>query len=184
MPREPRYYTATGDDGTTGLLGSERVKKYHPRPSTYGIVDEAQAALGLARAVIRDPEAASTVYQIQRDLYLMMSEMAATKENAAKFRKIDAEKVAWLEAQIEDFGARVEMPREFTISGETLSGAALDLARAVVRRAEREIVRLVDDGYLENRELVRYINRLSSLLYVLSLAEERRGEAGLLAPGK
>ncbi len=184
MSREPRYYTATGDDGTTGLLGNERVKKYHPRPSTYGVVDEAQAALGLARAVIRDPEAASTVYQVQRDLYLMMSEMAATEENAAKFRKIDAEKVAWIEAQIEDFGGRVEMPREFTISGETLSGAALDLARAIVRRAEREIVRLVDDGLLENRELVRYINRLSSLLYVLSLAEEGSGQAQLFAPGK
>ena len=182
MTRESKYYTATGDDGTTGLLGSERVKKYHPQPSTYGIVDEAQAVLGLARAVIHDPEAASIVYQVQRDLYLMMSEMAATKENAAKFRKIDADKVAWLEAQIEDFGARVKMPREFTVSGETLSGAALDLARAIIRRAEREIVRLVDDGMLENVELVRYINRLSSLLYVLSLSEEGLSGEEDLAP--
>lgn len=171
MP-DPQYYTATGDDGTTGLLGEGRVKKYHPRPAAYGDVDETQAALGLARAAMQDREAAAAILQCQRDLYHLMSELAATPDAAPRFRQIDAARVAWLEQQTDQYGARIALPREFSVSGDSLPGAFLDLARTVCRRAERGVVRLYDDGLIENRELIRYLNRLSSLLFVLSRYED------------
>ncbi len=172
MSKPVKYYTTEGDDGTTGLLGKGRVKKYHPRPESYGDVDEAQAAMGVARALMQDAGAAAAVLQAQRDLYHLMAELAATKEAAPQFRRIDAARVAWLEEQTDTYGARLNLPPAFTISGDSLPGAALDLARTVVRRAERRVVRLLDEGYVENPELVRYLNRLSSLLYVLARYED------------
>jgi cob(I)alamin adenosyltransferase len=168
MSNAAKFYTAQGDDGTTGLLGKGRVKKYHPRPAACGDVDEAQAALGIARASLADETAANVLLTVQRDLYHLMAELAATPEAAAQFRAIDAERVSWLEAQTDAYGARIRLPAEFTVSGDTVTGAALDLARTIVRRAERAVVRLADDGLIENAELLRYLNRLSSLLFVLS----------------
>jgi cob(I)alamin adenosyltransferase len=167
-----KFYTATGDDGTTGLLGEGRVKKYHPRPEAYGMVDEAQAALGMARAAMADREAAQVVLQAQRDLYHLMAELAATKEAAPRFRKIDAARVAWLEAQTDRYGARITLPPEFVIGGDSVPGAALDFARTVIRRSERLVVRLADDALIENRDLIRYLNRLSSLAFVLARYED------------
>lgn len=167
-----KFYTAAGDDGTTGVLGAGRVKKYHPRPAAVGDVDEAQAALGVARAVMQDTDAAATVLQAQRDLYHLMAEVSATPEAAPQFRQIDEGRVQWLEAQTDAYGERISLPREFTVGGDSLPGAALDLARTVVRRAERAVVRLFDEGYVENPALLAYLNRLSSLLFVLSRYED------------
>ena len=180
-----KFYTGVGDDGTTGLLGEGRVKKYDPQPDAYGVVDEAQAALGVARAAMTDADAAADVLQTQRDLYQLMAEMAATKEAAAQFRAIDAAKVTWLEERTDYYGSKITLPREFTVSGDTLAGAFLDLARTIVRRAERLAVKLVDDGLLENREIIRYLNRLSALCFVLSRYEDARsGKSGVtLAKG-
>lgn len=175
MTAKTKFYSTMGDDGTTGLLGEGRVKKYHPRPEAFGAVDEAQAALGVARVAMQDREAASAVLQVQRDLYHLMAEMAATREAAPKFRKIDAGRVNWLEAQTDIYGERLDLPREFTVSGDTAAGAALDLARTIVRRAERQTVRLSDGGMIDNRELIRYLNRLSALLFVLSRYEDSLG---------
>jgi len=172
MATPVKYYTATGDDGTTGLLGEGRVKKYHPRPEAYGTVDEAQAALGIARAAMYDRAAADVVLQVQRDLYHLMAELAATKDAAAKFRQIDAARVAWLTAQTDHYGDQLTLPREFTVTGDSLAGAYLDLARAIVRRAERLIVKMADDALIENRDLIRYVNRLSALCFVLSRRED------------
>jgi cob(I)alamin adenosyltransferase len=172
MSKPLKFYSATGDDGTTGLLGEGRVKKYHPRPEAYGTVDEAQAALGIARAAMQDRAAADIILQAQRDLYRLMSELAATHEAAPKFRTIDSGRVKWLENQTDDYGEKLTLPPEFTVSGDSLPGAYLDLARAVIRRAERLVVRLLDDGLIENRELIRYLNRLSALCYVLSRHED------------
>lgn len=163
-----KFYTETGDDGTTGLLGEGRVPKYHPRPASYGEVDEVQAALGVARAHLEDPGINAALLQAQRDLYGLMAELAATPENAAKFRTIDAERVAWVAERTDHFGDQITLPPEFTISGDSPAGAYLDLARAIARRAERQVVRLYDEGMIENVELIRYLNRLSSLLFVLS----------------
>ncbi|NDJ53652.1 MAG: cob(I)yrinic acid a,c-diamide adenosyltransferase [Chloroflexi bacterium] len=168
----PKYYTATGDDGMTSLLGDQRVKKYHPQPMCYGDVDEAQSALGVARAIMQDEDAAQVVLQTQRDLYHLMSELAATPENQERFRKINADRVVWLEKHTDFYGSRLNLPREFVISGDSAPGAALDYARTVVRRAERSVVKLDDDGTISNPELGRYMNRLSSLCFVLARYED------------
>ncbi len=166
-----RFYTRNGDDGYTGLLGEGRYPKSDDRLEAVGAVDEAGAALGVARATSRSPRTAEILLAAQRDLYLMMAEVAATPENAARFRQIDPARVSWLEEQADAISEVVAIPREFIIPGDTPSGAVLDLARTVVRRAERRVTRLALDGVLENREILRYLNRLSSLCFVLELFE-------------
>jgi cob(I)alamin adenosyltransferase len=173
-------YTRKGDDGYTSLLGEGRVPKYHPRPTAYGCVDEASAALGLARAMARSKETQEVVRVVQKDLYHIMAEIAATPENSERFQVIDAERVEWLEFQIDSFEKKVAMPRAFILSGDTPAEAALDLARTVIRRAEREVARLHHDGELKNPHLLRYLNRLSSLCFVLSIWENRK--AGFEGP--
>jgi cob(I)alamin adenosyltransferase len=172
MPKIEKWYTATGDDGTTGLLGEGRVKKHHPRPEAYGTVDETQTALGLARAVMKDREAAEVILRVQRDLYQVMAELAATKEAAPKFRTIGEDQVTWLEQQTDHYGAQLDLPPEFIMSGDSYPGAALDMGRTISRRAERRVVKLLDDNMIENIWLIRYLNRLSSLLFVLARYED------------
>jgi cob(I)alamin adenosyltransferase len=166
-----RYFSRTGDDGYTGVLGEGRLPKSHPRLEAIGTIDEASAALGLARAVCQFPHSAELLLEVQRDLYNLMAEVAALPENALRFRVINADRVTWLEQQIDLISSSVELPREFTISGNTLADAALDLARTIVRRAERRLAELLHEGEIENTDLLRYINRLSSLCYVLEGAE-------------
>jgi cob(I)alamin adenosyltransferase len=165
------FYTRTGDDGTTGLLGEGRVRKTHPRIEALGALDESTATLGLARAQAHDPRCERILLEVQRDLYKLMAEVAATPENADKFHFIDAARVDWIESQIEALAATVTMPHEFILPGDTLAGAALSLARAVIRRAERRVVELSDAQEISNPELGRYLNRLSSLCFVLELVE-------------
>lgn len=165
------FYTRTGDDGTTGLLGEGRVTKTHPRIEALGALDESTATLGLARAQARDPRCERILLEAQRDLYKLMAEVAATPEQADAFHFIDASRVDWLESQIDTLSATVTMPREFIIPGDTLAGAALSLARAVIRRAERRVVELIEAKEISNSDLGRYLNRLSSLCFVLELVE-------------
>ena len=171
------FYSRTGDDGFTSLLGEGRVAKYMPQPEAYGTVDEASAAMGVARAAARSAFTKELLLAAQRDLYRMMAELAATQQTAAQFRSIDAGRVEWLEQQTDAVTAQIEVPKEFVVAGDSLSGAHLDLARTIVRRAERIVVHLVHDGLVENIQLVRYLNRLSSLLFVLSLHEN--AQAGI-----
>ena len=166
-----RFYTTKGDDGTTGLLGEGRVTKYHARIEAVGTLDESTTALGLARAQGLDPRSGGIILEAQRDLYKIMAEVAATPENAAKFRMIDASRVTWLEEQTDAISEIVEMPKEFILPGDSLAGAALSLARAIVRRAERRVVELRDEQEVSNLDLQRYLNRLSSLCFVLELQE-------------
>ena len=183
MP-DSQFYTGRGDDGYTGLLGPERVPKYDPRPEAYGTVDEAQAALGLARAAGCTPLAGEIVLAVQRDLYLLMAELAAAGAADSPFAgSVQAAHVAQLESWLAELEAQVTMPREFVVPGDSGPGAALHLARTVVRRAERRAVRLADDGLLDNGDVVRYLNRLSSLLFVLALFEDQTatGQAPTLA---
>lgn len=166
-----RFYTRTGDEGYTGLLGEGRVPKYHPRTEAVGAIDEATAALGVARAACRAAASGALLLAIQRDLYNLMAEVAAPLENASRFRMIDVNRVNWLEAQIDAISARVSIPNEFIVPGDSPAGAALDLARTIVRRAERQLAFLLHEGEIENSELLRYLNRLSSLCFVLELEE-------------
>ena len=179
------FYTRSGDDGTTGLLGEGRVTKTHPRIEALGALDEASATLGLARAQTRDPRCEPILREVQRDLYKLMAEVAATSENADKFHMIDAARVQWLESQTDALASTLTMPHEFILPGDTPSGAALSLARAVIRRAERRVVELIETQAGMNTELVRYLNRLSSLCFVLELAENAAaGRSTTLAKGE
>ena len=161
--------TGTGDTGYTGLLGEQRVPKYDPRPDTFGTVDEATSALGLARALTSDAKARQIIYQVQQELYLLMGELATPSENYEKMGlRMTAEHVRRLEQVENALKAEVEIPNKFIIPGDTPDGAALDLARTIIRRAERMAVKLLHDGIIQNGEVVRYLNRLSDLVFILA----------------
>ncbi len=161
--------TGTGDTGYTGLLGEQRVPKYDPRPDTFGTVDEATSALGLARAAAQDAKVKAIIYQIQQELYLLMGELATPAENYEKMGlRMTVEHVQRLEQVEGELKSEVEIPNKFIIPGDTLDGAALDLARTIIRRAERMSVKLLHDGVIQNNEVVRYLNRLSDLIFILA----------------
>jgi cob(I)alamin adenosyltransferase len=165
------FYTRKGDSGYTDLLG-DRVPKYHARPETYGTIDEATSFLGLARAMVTTDRSREIILQIQRDLYLMMAELAfAPGMDQHKFEMTN-EHVLWLEQQTDALSEEVELPPHFIIPGDTIPGAALDSARGIIRRAERLAVRLFHDEEIKNEELLAYLNRLSSLLFILARFED------------
>jgi cob(I)alamin adenosyltransferase len=167
------FYTRTGDDGSTGLLGEGRLPKHHPRIETLGALDEASAALGLARALCQAPQTKSILVEAQRDMYALMAEVAATSGNAVRFRTLDLSRVQWLESQANDLSATVHLPAEFILPGDSLPGAALALSRTIVRRAERRVADLLDAGEVKNPILLQYLNRLSSLCFAMELLENQ-----------
>ena len=166
------FYTRAGDDGFAGLLGEGRVPKSDLRIETVGAIDEASAALGLARANSAAGEG-PVIVRIQRDLYGLMAEVAATAKNAERFRVVGSTQVAWIEEQIDRISKGVDAPGEFIVPGDSASGAAFDLARTVVRRAERRMAELALRGDVQNPDLLKYLNRLSSLCFVLELLENK-----------
>ncbi len=168
-----KFYSRSGDDGFTGLLGEGRVPKYHPRPETVGAIDEATAVLGMARSICQAEQSSPLLLAIQRDLYHIMSEIAATPERAHQFRVINSDRVKWLEEQTDAVTTLVEMPKDFILPGDSPSGAMLAIARTVIRRAERLVARLLHEGEIKNIELLRYFNRLSSFCFVLELLENK-----------
>ncbi len=168
-----KWYTATGDDGYTGVLGRERVPKYADRPDAYGTVDEASAVLGLARAQVKDAHLRDLICDIQRDLYKMMGDLATLPESATRPPWLSADRLAWLEQTTDALGANVEMPPAFILPGDSVGGATLEIARTVVRRAERLVARLTHDGEVRNDTPLKYLNRLSSLLFVMARREDQ-----------
>jgi cob(I)alamin adenosyltransferase len=171
-----RIYTRGGDDGTTGLLYGGRVDKSDARTESYGAVDEAVAALGMARAVVADRALADLVLRLQRELFVVGSELSTDTRNAAKLRpgvtKVTAGMVEALEELIDNYTARINMPEDFVVPGETQGSSFLEVARTIVRRAERRTVALERAGGLTDREAVRYLNRLADLVFVLARYEE------------
>jgi len=165
------FYTRKGDNGTSGILGGCRVQKDHPRLEAIGTLDEANAALGVARATSGQKETKDIILIIQRDLYKLMAEVSATLENASQFREIDGDRVRWLETTIEEIGNHIRMPEEFIVPGDSKVGACIDMARTIVRRAERRVSVLFHLGELENPEILHYLNRLSSLCFILEMWE-------------
>lgn len=168
-----KFYTQTGDDGFTNLLGEGRVEKYHARIEAVGTIDEASAALGFARRVSKNKHTDELLLIAQRDLYLIMAEVAATPENAERFRKVDQTQIDLLEKNLDQIGQLIEIPGEFIIPGDTLAGAAIAVARTIVRRAERRVSQLLISKEIDNPFLLRYLNRLSSLCFVLELYENQ-----------
>lgn len=165
------FYTRKGDTGYTDLLG-DRVPKYHARPETYGTIDEATSFLGMARATATTDRTREIILQIQRDLYLMMAELAFSPDMTQERYRMKQEHVDWVEQQTDQLAEEVELPPHFIIPGDTLPGSAIDSARGVVRRAERLAVRLFHAKDIENEELIAYLNRLSSLLFILARFED------------
>lgn len=166
-----QYFTGQGDDGTTGLLGEGRVAKNDIRIELLGTLDESSAALGLARATCHAERMTKDILHIQRELYHLMAEVAATPENAAHFQKMDGERISWLEGAIERYGKMTRMPKDFLVPGDSAGGAALALARTIIRRAERRAVDLFQGGDLLNSQVLIYLNRLSSLVFLLEIYE-------------
>jgi len=175
-----KIYTRTGDDGTTGLLYGGRVAKDASIMQINGTVDEAQAVMGTARAeTVPDSELDRLLTGLERDLYVLMAEVATDPSNRSKLKAgttlVTAEMVAALEHHIDGLMARIEMPTEFVVPGANRASAALDLARTVVRRAERLLVSAPIAGSLAGQ----YLNRLSDLLW--AMARWAEGEEHLLA---
>jgi cob(I)alamin adenosyltransferase len=168
-----KWYTGTGDDGYTGVLGRERVPKYADRPDACGAVDEASAVLGMARAQAKDKQVRTLTLSLQRDLYKLMADLATLPETATRPPWLGDERLPWLEQKTDALGKRVEMPPAFIVAGDSTGGAWLDIARTVVRRAERVVAKLTHDGELRNDTPLRYLNRLSSLLFVMARVEDR-----------
>jgi len=182
--------TGKGDDGTTGLLfGGERVRKDDLRTEAYGAVDEAVAALGLARAELnvvaqdaplppRLDALNATVLRVQRELFVVGAELATNPEARDKGRddvsRVSPAMVAGIDALLRDAESRIELPREFIVPGETRLSAALELARTVLRRAERRAVTLSEhDQALAGGQSLKYLNRLADLLWVLARDAEQ-----------
>lgn len=177
-----KVYTRRGDDGTTSLLHGGRVAKDDVGPAAYGAVDEAVSALGLARAEAEpDSELAELLVRLQRELFVVGAELATAPENRAKLddgvTRVTPEMVAALEPVIDEVTGRFEAPREFVLPGENRVAAALDLARSVVRRAERETVSAARAGWLDDSTVVAYLNRLADLVYTLARWQEGRSRA-------
>jgi cob(I)alamin adenosyltransferase len=176
-----KIYTKTGDRGDTGLFGGGRVGKDDPRVEAYGEVDELNASLGLVRAIELMPRVDEVVVGVQRDLFAIGALLATPdpvkmREHLVKAR-IDEERVQQLEHSIDDCERELEPLKTFILPGGTPKAAALHLARTVCRRAERRVVALRRDTEVPEL-VVRYLNRLSDLLFMLARVANRRAGAG------
>jgi cob(I)alamin adenosyltransferase len=177
----PRIYTKTGDDGTTGLLFGTRVPKDDLVTEAYGTTDEAVAALGLARATTDDDALATDLLTLQRELFVVGADLATNPKERDRLEPevslVTERMVLRLEQRIDDLVDKRPLPEVFIVPGANTASAAIDLARAIVRRAERAVVALEHAERDVNPVVRRYLNRLSDLLFVLA-----RWEAGEAEP--
>lgn len=171
-----RIYTKKGDDGTTGLLYGGRVPKDDVRTEVYGTLDETVSALGIARAGGLVERVEEIVVRLQRDLFVIGAQLATAAENQSKLQdgvsKVTPDMTARLESDIDSLIDEHPLPQEFILPGETAGSAGLDLARSVVRRAERQAVQMDRAGLVPDPEILRWLNRASDLLFVLARFEE------------
>src|SRR5689334_6915436 len=180
--------TGKGDDGTTGLLYGGRIAKDDPRTEAYGTIDEAVAALGVARANLGVKRGIGTlpaglgglapmILRFQRELFVVGAELATNPDAWDRLEdgrtRVSAAMVADVEHDLVELERHVEMPKEFVVPGETPTSAALELARTILRRAERRAVALQRDGLVPGPNLIPYLNRLADLVWVLARAAER-----------
>jgi len=169
-----RIYTRKGDDGTTSLWYGGRVAKTDARTEAYGSIDEAGAALGVARSLCGPPEdeLAADILRLQGELFVAGAELATAPDAEGRLQegisRIDEGMVDALEPIIDRYMDRVELPPKFVISGGTTLSAQLDVARTVIRRAERRVVTLKEDGQLASEAVLRYLNRASDLVFAMA----------------
>ena len=172
MAKQTILYTRSGDEGYTRLLGQERVPKYDLRPEAYGTLDEASSFMGLARAEPAATERTTKlILETQRDLWVLMAELAAAS-GLDLTKRLAPDRITWLESEIDKLGTETPPLTQFVLAGDTKVGALLDIARTVVRRAERSVAQLAHQGHLENSGILPYLNRLSSLLFAMARYEE------------
>jgi cob(I)alamin adenosyltransferase len=176
----PSVYTRTGDDGTTGRLYGGRISKADPATDTYGTVDEAVALLGLARALAGRHPIATGLLETQRELFVVGADLAANPAERDKLQPtvslVTDDMVERLETWIDELVLAHPLPTSFVVPGANPVSAALDVARSVVRRAERRAVELRNGGAEVNDAVLRYLNRLSDLLFVLARVEAGEAE--------
>ncbi len=172
-----KVYTQRGDAGETELLYGGRVSKTDPRCEAYGTTDEAVSALGLARALSQDPRVREVVEQLQRELFTVGAELATDAAEYSKlqqhFSVVTPQMTTQLEETIDALSEQVQLPRAFIVPGASSASGALDLARSVLRRAERRTVALQEQGLLLNQEVLRYLNRAADLVFMLARYEDR-----------
>jgi len=177
MMAQDSIATRTGDTGDTGLLYGGRVRKTDARVDAYGAGDEAVSALGLARALCGDERVKSEIHLIQRDMFIVNSELATSTESRHLLEKhfptVGAEMTQRIDELLAELEEAVELPRSFIIPGGSAGSGGIDLARTIVRRTERATVALLDSGELANAEVAKYLNRLSDCLFMLARFEDR-----------
>ncbi len=171
-----KIYTKKGDDGSTGLLYGGRVPKDDVRTEVYGTLDETVSALGLARAGGLVPRGEDIVIRGQREMFVLGAQLATAPENQAKLEegvsRVTAAMTAQAEADIDALLEEHPLRNEFILPGETLGSAGLDVARSTIRRAERQAVAMKRAGAVDDPEVLRYLNRVSDLLFALARYEE------------
>jgi cob(I)alamin adenosyltransferase len=173
-----RIYTKKGDDGTTSLWYGGRVPKSDARTEAYGALDEAASALGVARALCDTTlrEVAADILRLQDDLFIAGAELATAPEAADRLvdgvSRVTPEMAAELEAMIDRFMADVDLPPKFVIPGGNRLSAQLDLARAILRRAERRAVALDGGDGVLSEDLLRFLNRTSDAAYAMARATD------------
>ncbi len=170
--------TKTGDDGTTGLMYNRRVSKSHVRVEAYGTADELNAALGMARAAATDDFLRGNLISIQKDLVILMGELATLAQDRERYLKdgfpvVTAEMTARLEVVVKEIESQSISFKGWATPGANASAAALDMARTVCRRTERRVRELAELGEAVNPEIVVYLNRLSDLLWLMARWAER-----------
>lgn len=161
-----KIYTKTGDKGKTSLLGGERVSKTDARLWAYGTVDEANSYLGFAKSLIKDENTKKLIHEIQKDLFEVAAELASVGTKAYK-KRIDEGYTKKLEKAIDQLSENIPPLTSFVVPGETTVSGALDMARTVVRRAERYTYELIDQ-YDVNEDLLKYLNRLSDYVFMVA----------------
>ncbi len=168
--------TKTGDGGKTSLYCGKRVKKDDMRVEICGALDEASSCLGMAKNATEDKRTKRIVHAIQKELSLLCTEVATTAAGSYKIKKrIGKDSICALEREIESLeGRRATRLRSFCIPGKGTASSALDMARAITRRAERRSVTLINRGALGNPSILIYLNRLSDLLYLLARSNEKK----------
>lgn len=175
-----KTFNKRGDSGETSLLYGGRVAKSDPRCEAYGTIDEAVSALGLARALSEKERTRDVVRRLQEELFIVGAELATAVDDYARLVErqavVTGDMVDRLERLIDEFEAEMEMPRRFIIPGASPSSAALDMARTIVRRAERRVTELKNSGVVSNERLLQYLNRLADLIFTVARYEEGHGE--------
>jgi cob(I)alamin adenosyltransferase len=169
-----KIYTKKGDDGTTSLWYGGRIPKHHGRTDAYGTLDEACSQLGVARALCGPDQAelAADILRLQDDIFVAGAELATAPEAAERLEggvsRTTEEMVAELEALIDRYMARVELPPKFVIPGGNQLSAQLDVARTTVRRAERRISELKEEGEIAGETVIHFVNRASDAIYAMA----------------